>query len=114
MLAIHIIFSVALTGLAAAFSWDFYKKFKAETGGTFKERFIAAGHGSMVIAIQRVVAILASLATIVPMFLDVFVTSGVSQAVQGILPTGMVPYYMVILSVLTEMARRRTGGGGSL
>lgn len=114
MTAIRIIFSLVLVALASAYVWDFYKKFKAETGGTFKERFIAAGHGSMVIAIQRVVTVGASLAAVIPAFLDLFVTSGVSQAVQGILPTGIVPYYMVILSVLTELARRRTGGGGSI
>lgn len=114
MTAIRIIFSLGLAGLAVAFAWDFYSKFKAQTGGTLKERFIAAGHGSMVIAIQRVVVVLTSLADVIPQFLDLFVTSGVSQAVQGILPTGMVPYFMVITSVLTELARRRPGGGGSL
>jgi hypothetical protein len=107
-MAIHVVFSMILLGLLGVYGYDFVKRFYASTEVTMKDKLIDAGHGSMTILVQRLVAVAACLCDLVPAVADVFGASGVSQSIQGILPTGAVPYYMVGISIITELARRRT------
>src|SRR5882672_4745030 len=107
-MAVHIVFSLILLGLIGVYVYDFVQRYRTSTATTLKAKLIDAFHGSATISVARVTAILASLCDLVPMVADVFGATGVSSAVQGIIPTGAVPYYMVGISVLTELARRRT------
>lgn len=111
MQTIKIIIDLALAGLVAYFAYNLVTRYRA-AAGTFKDRLLAAGHDSATILIQRLVAVTAGLVAVVPTLADVLGATGVSSAVQSIIPGGLAPYYMVVLSIITELARRRTGGGG--
>lgn len=111
MQSIKYLIDLALAGLVAYYAYNFVTRFRA-AAGTLKDRLLAAGHDSGTILIQRLVAIAAGLVAVVPTLADVLGASGVSSAVQSIIPGGVAPYYMVVLSIVTELARRRPGGGG--
>jgi hypothetical protein len=83
-------------------------QYMASTKSTVKERIIEAGNGSMTIFIQRISQIVVGVFALVPDVAAVFGADGVQEAVRGILPTGAVPYYIIGLNILTELARRRT------
>jgi len=107
-MAVHIVFSLILLGLIGVYVYDFVQRYRASTSIALKGKLIDAFHGSATISVARVTALLASLCDVVPMIADIFGATGVSSSIQGIIPTGAVPYYMVGISVLTELARRRT------
>lgn len=107
-MAVHVVFSFILLAVVSVYAYDFMQRYRTSTATAWKQKLIDAFHGSATISVARVTAIIASLCDLIPMAADVFGATGVSSAIQGILPTGAVPYYMVGISMLTELARRRT------
>lgn len=108
---IRILTDLGLAATAIYFAYNIVTRFRA-AAGSFKERLLAAGHQSATILVQRLVVIAASAAAIVPTVADVLGNTSVASALQTVLPGGVAPYYMVAISILTEIVRRRSGGGG--
>jgi hypothetical protein len=67
------------------------------------------GH-SLTILVARVVALAGALAAAVGPALDLLNDQGISTQVQAILDPKFVPYYIIVIGVLTELARWRTAG----
>lgn len=108
---IRILTDLGLAATAIYFAYSIVTRFRA-AAGTFGERLLAAGHQSATVLVQRVIVIAASAAAIVPTIADVLGNTSVAAALQTVIPGGIAPYYMVAIAVLTELVRRRKGGGG--
>ena len=102
------LFEVGIGALAVYYAYTLVSRYLASTKPTFKARIIDACDGSLTIFVARVASILATVAAAVPDIAAVFGAQGVTDSIRGILPTGAVPYYIIAINLLTEVARRRT------
>lgn len=87
--------------------YSFIKKYR-ETSGTVKERLISA-YGSLTILWQRFVTLIASGIGSLVWLADLLNAPGVASAIQTWMQPEYVALAMVLIAIVSELARRRGG-----
>jgi hypothetical protein len=96
--------------LLAAFIYvavDFVRRYHAATG-TVWQRLLATSRQSATILWQRFTIALAAFADALIWFADLLNAPGVADAIRSVLQPQYVAVFVVVLAIVSELARRRT------
>jgi hypothetical protein len=101
------ILTLVLLATVAVIAYSVIAQYRAATGTNW-QRLSAAFKGSATILWARVVALAGAGAGVIGGTADWFGAPGIKDAIQGFLKPEYVPFYILLIAVVTELARRRT------
>jgi hypothetical protein len=101
------VLTLVLFAAAAVIAYSVIAQYRAATGTTW-QRLAVAFKGSATILWARVVAFAGAGAGVLGGTADWLGAPDIKDAIQGFLNPEYVPFYILLIAVVTELARRRT------